>query len=63
MAIPPDSETAREPAPGSRERISYLDAGGHLASPETAYVAVARDFDDEGNVISLMTERLSGQRR
>ena len=60
MAIPPDSETAQGPAPG--ERITYLDAGGHLVSRETAQVAVARDFDDEGNVISWMTERLSPER-
>jgi hypothetical protein len=58
VATPPDSEAAQEPAPGV-ERISYLDAGGRLVSRETAQVAVARDFDDEGNVISWMTERLS----
>ena len=41
------------------ERLSYLDAGGRLASRETAQFAVVRDFDDRGNVISLMTERLT----
>jgi hypothetical protein len=60
MAPPPDSETAQEPAPG--ERVTYLDAGGRLVSRETAQVAVARDFDDQGNVISWMTERLSRER-
>jgi hypothetical protein len=58
VALPPDSETVEEPAPGSAERLSYLDAGGRLASRETAQFAVVRDFDDRGNVISLMTERL-----
>jgi hypothetical protein len=50
---------AEEPAPGSAERLSYLDAGGRLASRETAQFAVVRDFDDHGNVISLITERLT----
>ena len=59
MAIPPDSEVAEEPAPGGAERLSYLDAGGRLASRETAQLAVFRDFDDRGNVISLITERLT----
>jgi hypothetical protein len=59
VATPPDSEVAQEPAPGGAERISYLDAGGRLVSRETAQVAVARDFDDQGNVISWMTERLT----
>mgnify|MGYP003288036070 CR=1 FL=1 len=58
VAIPPDSEEAQEPAPG-RERVLYLDAGGQLVSRETAQFAVGRDFDEHGNVISLMTERLS----
>jgi hypothetical protein len=59
VAIPPDSEVAEEPAPGSAERLSYLDAGGRIAPPETAQFAVFRDFDDRGNVISLITERLT----
>jgi hypothetical protein len=59
VALPPDSETVEEPAPGSAERLSYLDAGGRLASRETAQFAVVRDFDDRGNVISLITERLT----
>ena len=59
MALPPDSETVEEPAPGSAERLSYLDAGGRLASRETAQYAVFRDIDDRGNVISLITERLT----
>ena len=58
VAIPPDSEVAEEPAPGSAERLSYLDAGGRLASRETAQFAVVRDFDDRGNVISLITEQI-----
>ena len=59
MALPPDSETVEEPAPGSAERLPYLDAGGRLASRETAQYAVFRDIDDRGNVISLITERLT----
>src|SRR5215213_4076222 len=55
VAIPPDSEVAEEPAPGSAERLSYLDAGGRLVSRETAQFAVVRDFDDRGNVNSLKT--------
>jgi len=59
VATPPDSEAAQEPAPGSGERVFFLDAGGRLAPRETAQFAVVRDFDEHGNVISLMTERLS----
>jgi hypothetical protein len=59
VAIPPDSEADQEPAPGGGERVFYLDAGGQLVSRETAQFAVGRDFDEHGNVISLMTERLS----
>ena len=33
--------------------------GAGLASRETAQFAVFRDFDDRGNVISLITERLT----
>jgi hypothetical protein len=59
VATPPDSEAAQEPAPGDGERVFYLDSGGRLVSRETAQFAVVRDFDENGNVISLMTERLS----
>ncbi len=59
MATPADSQAAQEPAPGSMQRLSYLDAGGQLVSREVAQFAVIRDFDDDGNVISFMTERLS----
>jgi len=41
------------------QRLSFLDAGGHPVSKERASIALIRDFDDRGNVISLMTERLS----
>jgi hypothetical protein len=58
VATPPDSE-APEPAPGGGDRVLYLDAGGRLVSRETAQFAVGRDFDEHGNVISMMTERLS----
>jgi hypothetical protein len=59
VATPADSEAAQEPAPWSTQRLSYLDAGGRLVSREAAQFAVIRDFDDDGNVISFMTERLS----
>jgi hypothetical protein len=59
MAPPPDSEAADEPLAVSPELIYYLDEGGKLAPRETARVAVVRDFDDQGNVIAWMTERLS----
>jgi hypothetical protein len=59
VAIPPESEVAQEPAPGSNQRLSYLDASFQLVSRDTAQFAVVRDFDDDGNVISFMTERLS----
>jgi hypothetical protein len=59
VALPPDSEAAEEPAPGSAERVFYLDAGGKLVPRETAQFAVVRDFDEYGKLISLMTERLS----
>jgi len=41
------------------QRLSFLDAGGRLVPREAAQFAVIRDFDDDGNVISFMTERLS----
>jgi hypothetical protein len=59
VATPPDSEAAQEPGPGDDERVFFLDAGGRLVPRETAQFAVVRDFDEDGNVISLMTERLS----
>ena len=58
MATPPDSEVAQEPFSAGAQRISYLDAGGHPAPRDTAQFAVIRDFDDRGNVVSVMTERL-----
>jgi hypothetical protein len=58
VATPADSEAAQEPAPAITERLSYLDAGGRLVPREAAQFAVIRDFDDDGNVISFMTERL-----
>jgi hypothetical protein len=60
VATPPDPEVAQEPeAGGAVPRLSYLDAGGRPAPRETAQFAVFRDIDDRGNVVSLMTERLS----
>ena len=59
VATPADSEAAQEPAPAIPERLSYLDAVGRLVPREAAQFAVIRDFDDDGNVISFMTERLS----
>ena len=53
----PPTRSAEEPR-SSAERLSYLHAGA-AASRETAQFAVVRDFDDRGNVISLMTERLT----
>jgi hypothetical protein len=44
---------------GGLQRLSFLDAGGRPVSRERASIALIRDFDDRGNVISLMTERLS----
>jgi hypothetical protein len=58
VATPADSEAAQEPAPAILERLSYFDAGGRLVPREAAQFAVIRDFDDDGNVISFMTERL-----
>ena len=58
VATPADPEAAQEPAPAILERLSYLDAGGRLVPREAAQFAVIRDFDDDGNVISFMTERL-----
>ena len=57
-ATPADADAAQEPAPAILERLSYLDAGGRLVPREAAQFAVIRDFDDDGNVISFMTERL-----
>ncbi len=58
MATPPDSEVAQEPA-SSVPRVSYLDAGGQPVPRDSAQFALIRDFDDRGNVISMMTERLA----
>ncbi len=41
------------------QRLSFLDAGGQPASRESASIALICDFDDRGNLLSLMTERLS----
>ncbi len=59
MATPTETEVTQEPMSGGMQRLSFLDAGGHPVSKERASIALIRDFDDRGNVISLMTERLS----
>ena len=59
MATPTDAEASPNPAPDGPQRISYLDADGQPASRDTAQFAVIRDVDDKGNVLSIMTERLS----
>ena len=59
VATPADSDAALDPAPAIAQRVSYLDAGGSVVPREAAQFAVIRDFDDQGNVISFMTERLS----
>jgi hypothetical protein len=58
VATPPETEAAQEPTSGGMQRLSFLDAGGRPVSRESASIALIRDFDDRGNVISLMTERL-----
>jgi len=59
VATPSETEVVQEPMSGGMQRLSYLDAGGRPVSRESASIALIRDFDDRGNVISLMTERLS----
>ena len=58
MATPADPEAAEEPVPGGGERVLFLDGGGRPASWEGAEIAVIREFDDQGRMISLVTERL-----
>jgi hypothetical protein len=57
VATSPNAEVT-QPAAADTQRISFLDAGGNPSSREEARLAVIREFDDHGNVISLMTQRL-----
>ena len=57
MATPPNGEVARRPA-ADLQRVSFLDEVGNPAPREEARLAVMREFDDHGNVISMMTQRL-----
>ena len=60
MATPPATEVAAlSPANDQLQRITFLDEFDRPTSRERARIAVIRDFDDHGNVISLMTERLT----
>jgi hypothetical protein len=58
VATSPNAEVAQQPAAADTQRISFLDAGGNPSPRESARLAVIREFDDHGNVISLMTQRL-----
>ena len=57
MATPPNGEMARR-SPADLQRISFLDEIGNPAPRDKARLAVIREFDDRGNVISMMTQRL-----
>jgi hypothetical protein len=57
VATPANGEVARRPA-AELQRISFLDAVGNPVKREEARLAVMREFDDHGNVISMMTQRL-----
>ena len=57
MATSPNGEVTRQPA-AELERISWLDEGGNPSSREEARLAVIREFDDHGNVIGMITQRL-----
>ena len=57
MATPPNGEMARR-SPADLQRISFLDEIGNPAPRDKARLAVIREFDDHGNVISMMTQRL-----
>ena len=57
MATPANGEVARRPA-AELQRISFLDDLGNPVKREEARLAVMREFDDHGNVISMMTQRL-----
>lgn len=59
MATPPATEVAaHSPAMEQLQRISFLDEVGQPTSRERARIAVIREFDDHGNMISLMTMRV-----
>jgi hypothetical protein len=45
-------------SPADLQRISFLDEIGNPAPRDQARLAVIREFDDHGNVISMMTQRL-----
>jgi hypothetical protein len=57
VATPPNGEMARR-SPADLQRISFLDEIGNPAPRDQARLAVIREFDDHGNVISMMTQRL-----
>lgn len=58
MAASPNSEVAQRSVATNLQRIAFVDAGGNPSTREEARLAVIREFDDHGNVISLMTQRL-----
>jgi hypothetical protein len=57
VATPPNGEMARRSS-AELQRISFLDEIGNPAPRDQARLAVIREFDDHGNVISLITQRL-----
>ena len=57
VATPPNGEMARR-SPADLQRISFLDEIGNPAPRDQAQLAVIREFDDHGNVISMITQRL-----
>jgi hypothetical protein len=55
---PVATTASSEVAPADTARVLFLDEGGNPVAREHARLAVMRDFDEHGNIISMMTERL-----
>jgi hypothetical protein len=57
VATPPVASVAAQPAAVDPfQRVCFMDAFGNPVPRERARIAVAREFDDHGKLISLITE-------
>lgn len=57
MATPPVATVTAQPAAVDPfQRVCFMDALGNPVPRERARIAVLREFDDHGKLISLMTE-------
>jgi hypothetical protein len=57
VATPPLMTVAAQPAATEPlQRVCFMDALGNPVPREHARIAVAREYDDHGRMISMMTE-------